>query len=138
MLDAELSIANPRSRMDITGNFQRSNRPKLRALMSEGVDLRMDRAFERYELIDGGVRAYFKNGSTYTGRFLIGCEGAVSGGAALVPVTAACVALMLFFLIHNSAEAARRRGRCTALPQVHLACCCADAYTRGGRARPSH
>ena len=115
--------------MDITGNFQRSNRPKLRALMSEGVDLRMNQAFERYELIDGGVRGHFKDGSTYTGRFLIGCEGAVSGGALLVPVLAACITLMLFSLAHNSSPAACRRGWCTALPQVYLACCCADAHT---------
>ena len=82
--------------MDITGNFQRSNRPKLRALMSEGVDLRMAKAFERYELIDDGVRAHFKDGSTCTGRFLIGCEGAVSGGALVVSLLAACIALILY------------------------------------------
>ena len=67
----------------------RANRPKLRKLLSTGLDMRMDKTFKHYEIIDekdgGGVRAYFADGSVYEGEFLIGCEGAASNGEFCLP-----------------------------------------------------
>ncbi|KAK9897928.1 FAD/NAD(P)-binding domain-containing protein [Cystobasidium minutum MCA 4210] len=69
-------------RLPTAGRFIRANRPKLRKLLSTGLDLRMNKSFKHYELIDdengGGVRAYFADGSVYEGQYLIGCEGAAS------------------------------------------------------------
>jgi hypothetical protein len=40
----------------------------------------MNKSLVQYEMIDGGVQAHFADGSSYTGAFLIGCDGAASLG----------------------------------------------------------
>jgi len=38
----------------------------------------MAKTFTSYEILENGVRADFADGSSYTGKYLVGCEGAQS------------------------------------------------------------
>lgn len=49
-------------------------------LLSNGLDLRMSKVFDKYKITDTGVQANFADGTVYGGKFLIGCEGAQSQG----------------------------------------------------------
>lgn len=73
-------MLHPDSRLPTAGRFIRANRPKLRKLLSTGLDMRMGMSFKNYEITENGVRAHFADGSVYEGDFLIGCEGAASNG----------------------------------------------------------
>lgn len=75
------------SRLPTAGRFIRANRPKLRKLLSTGLDLRMNKSFKEYEITEDGVRAHFGDGSVYEGQFLIGCEGAASNGEFAIVLT---------------------------------------------------
>lgn len=59
----------------------RTNRNRLRGVLREGIDVRMDKDFVRYEeMPDKTVVAHFKDGTTATGRLLVGTDGAHSRG----------------------------------------------------------
>lgn len=53
----------------------RANRSKLRALLMKGLQIEYNKQFVRYELIEGGVRAFFSDGTSSDGTLLIGCDG---------------------------------------------------------------
>lgn len=52
---------------------------KLRVLCAEGLNVQYSKAFASYETLDnGGVRVFFKDGSTEEGDIVIGIDGAMS------------------------------------------------------------
>lgn len=61
-------------------NFYRLRRSKLRALMAEDMDVRFDKSLSDVSYSDDGqfVTAKFADGTSATGRFLVGADGARS------------------------------------------------------------
>jgi 2-polyprenyl-6-methoxyphenol hydroxylase-like FAD-dependent oxidoreductase len=55
-------------------------REKLRKLLLEGVDVRWEKKFMRYEETGEGVWAVFEDGSREFGQVLVGCDGINSVG----------------------------------------------------------
>jgi 2-polyprenyl-6-methoxyphenol hydroxylase-like FAD-dependent oxidoreductase len=55
-------------------------RDKLRKLLLEGVDVRWEKKFTRYEETGEGVWAVFEDGSREFGHILVGCDGINSAG----------------------------------------------------------
>ncbi|KAJ7121737.1 FAD/NAD(P)-binding domain-containing protein [Mycena crocata] len=65
-------------RLPVRGSHIRANRPKLRAVLCEGLDIHWGKQFKAYEITANGVVASFQDGSKYEGSMLIGCEGSLS------------------------------------------------------------
>ncbi|KAF9053952.1 FAD/NAD(P)-binding domain-containing protein [Hymenopellis radicata] len=60
------------------GPHIRTNRPKLRALLANGLDIQWGKRFRSYEITPTGIVAKFDDETVAEGTLLISCEGAVS------------------------------------------------------------
>ncbi|HEY0500327.1 MAG TPA: NAD(P)/FAD-dependent oxidoreductase [Kutzneria sp.] len=74
VLDGDLAVVGVRPGSARPG--RQVHRPLLRAVLQTGLDVHFGAAFTRYELRpDGGVRAWFADGSVVTGDVLVGADG---------------------------------------------------------------
>ncbi|KAL8279766.1 hypothetical protein RQP46_007861 [Phenoliferia psychrophenolica] len=53
----------------------RANRTKLRALLLQGLNVKYEKKYECFETVDGGVRAFFSDGTSADGTLLVGADG---------------------------------------------------------------
>ena len=85
-------------RLPTVDRYIRANRPKLRRLMTEGLNVKVNQffnakevgaqfgypqtnmQFSSYDIKEDGVVAHFKDGSSFKGDFLVGCDGSASLG----------------------------------------------------------
>jgi 2-polyprenyl-6-methoxyphenol hydroxylase-like FAD-dependent oxidoreductase len=63
----------------------RCNRGKLRKMMTQHINVEWNKKFVRYEETETGVTAYFEDGTSALGDFLVGADGLHSRGKSLSP-----------------------------------------------------
>ena len=61
-------------------NLLRADRTKLRDWLAMHLDIKWGKRFVRYEEREGGVTAYFEDGTSYEGDVLVGADGSRSRG----------------------------------------------------------
>jgi hypothetical protein len=62
------------------GQFIRANRARFRVWLNTGIDVKLNKRFLRYEVDEGGVTAFFADGSTARGDIIVGADGVQSQG----------------------------------------------------------
>ena len=68
----------------------RVNRRRFRDWLSEHIDIQWNKRFTHYEEVEGGVKAFFDDGTTAVGDMLVGADGIKSHGRFLENVSHVC------------------------------------------------
>ncbi len=121
------------------GPHVRTNRPKLRALLVNGLDVRWGKRIRSYMITPTGIVAKFNDGTTVEGTLLVSCEGAVSEGK--FPFWILKLGYLLYFPLLSPLPTPRESWR-PSLPALRCDSCCPKTPTLGSRSspqnRPSH